>query len=130
MNSKQKGALGELLAAKFLKNQGYRVISRNYRRTWGELDLVLQKDEILHFAEVKSVSRSISATKNKFHGLTHEPEENIHAFKLRQIAKMIKTYMAEQGITRETSFQFHVICVYIDIPQHAFWIKWLKNIIL
>ena len=50
------GKLGENLACEYLKNKGYWVIERNFRRPWGELDIVArQKDGTLVFVEVKAL---------------------------------------------------------------------------
>lgn len=60
MGKTQKvGALGEELVARFLMKRGFTVTDRNFRKKWGELDVIAVKKNILHFVEVKSVSRSI-----------------------------------------------------------------------
>lgn len=48
------GAKGEKVAADFLKKNGYRVIDRNFRCKFGEIDLIATKNEYLVFVEVKS----------------------------------------------------------------------------
>ena len=48
------GRLGEELAAAHLERLGYRVIARNYRTRFGELDLVATDDGVLVFCEVKA----------------------------------------------------------------------------
>lgn len=52
----QIGILGEKIACNFLERKGFMVIERNYLRKWGEIDVIAQKSNILHFIEVKSVS--------------------------------------------------------------------------
>ena len=48
------GQEGEDRAAKFLIEQGYRILERNYRTKSGEIDLIaLHKDEVV-FVEVKT----------------------------------------------------------------------------
>ena len=54
MNRKQIGTLGETLAAQDYKKDGYMLLSRNYRTRYGELDLILKKQGLLVFAEVKT----------------------------------------------------------------------------
>lgn len=53
------GMLGEELVAKFLMKRGFNVIDRNFRKKWGEIDVIATKKNILHFVEVKSVSRNL-----------------------------------------------------------------------
>jgi len=50
------GVLGEDIASKFLENKGFFIISRNYRKKYGEID-VIAKDlkGVLVFVEVKTV---------------------------------------------------------------------------
>lgn len=49
----QLGAWGEQLAADFLAARGWRVLSRNYRSRFGEIDLIAENGEVLAFIEVK-----------------------------------------------------------------------------
>ena len=48
------GRLGERLAAEHLERLGYRVLARNHRTRFGELDLVACDDERIVFVEVKA----------------------------------------------------------------------------
>ena len=53
----ETGKLGEDLACRYLKGKGYRIIERNYRQPWGELDIVAySRDGVLVFVEVKTVT--------------------------------------------------------------------------
>ena len=44
---------GEKLAAKYLKKQGYTIISQNYKAKMGEIDIIAMDKDTLVFAEVK-----------------------------------------------------------------------------
>src|SRR5215207_2754621 len=48
------GALGERLAAEHLCSAGYRIVERNFRTRYGELDIVAAGDRCLVFCEVKT----------------------------------------------------------------------------
>ena len=51
------GAAGEKAAAEYLEKRRYKIIDRNYRQPWGEIDLIaLSPDKTLVFIEVKTVS--------------------------------------------------------------------------
>ena len=52
----ERGRLGEEYAARLLEREGYRILSRNFRTRYGEIDLIAQKGEILAFVEVKAGS--------------------------------------------------------------------------
>jgi putative endonuclease len=48
------GAIGERLAAEHLVRRGFRILERNYRTRWGELDIVAFDGRTLAFCEVKT----------------------------------------------------------------------------
>lgn len=49
-----KGAMGEILAARFLREKGYTICSSNFRCRLGEIDIVAADKKYLVFAEVKT----------------------------------------------------------------------------
>jgi putative endonuclease len=51
---RQRGALGERIAADHLERRGYRIVARNFRTRHGELDLVAADERALVFCEVKT----------------------------------------------------------------------------
>ena len=54
MNASELGRLGEDLALSFYRIHGYRCLDRRWRRGGGEIDLVLCRDQVTVFVEVKS----------------------------------------------------------------------------
>ena len=54
MNQKEIGDAGESLACEVLCRQGYRILCRNYRCPYGEVDIIAVKRGKLIFAEVKT----------------------------------------------------------------------------
>lgn len=55
MNDKQNlGKLGEEIVAKYLKRNGYKIVEKNYKNKFGEIDLIVKKDNMLSFIEVKT----------------------------------------------------------------------------
>ena len=51
--SRRLGRWGEDLAAVFLERKGYRIVDRNWKCRFGELDLVAEGEGYLCFVEVK-----------------------------------------------------------------------------
>lgn len=49
-----KGAMGEILAARFLREKGYKIQSSNFRCRLGEIDIIAADKHHLVFAEVKT----------------------------------------------------------------------------
>src|SRR3954468_5837531 len=51
---RRHGELGERIAEEHLEHRGYRVLGRNFRTRYGELDLIAADDRSLVFCEVKT----------------------------------------------------------------------------
>lgn len=51
---RRTGFFGERKAAKYLKSDGYKIIERNYRCPFGEVDIIASKGDVLAFVEVKT----------------------------------------------------------------------------
>jgi putative endonuclease len=54
MNTTRRGLAGESRALEYLENRGQRLIARNYRCRYGEIDLITREPAHLHFVEVKN----------------------------------------------------------------------------
>ncbi len=87
--SQELGKTGELIAANYLTENGYRILDTNWNLHKGcELDIIAMKDFRIHFIEVKT-----RAT-DKF----GEPEMAIDQKKLVNISKAIYTYRRERKL--------------------------------
>jgi putative endonuclease len=49
----ERGGVGESIASRFLIDQGYRIVERNFRMKLGELDIVAFDRDVLCFVEVR-----------------------------------------------------------------------------
>ena len=54
INRRIQGKAGEDLAAKFLEQNGLKILERNYRFERGEIDLIAEEGDELVFVEVKA----------------------------------------------------------------------------
>ena len=123
---KQKvGRIGEDTACKFLVKHGFSVIEQNYLKKWGEIDIIAEKSNILHFVEVKTVSCE------NFHNEINEkrPEENIHPRKVKRLSRVIQTYLLEKG-NDEGEWQFDIVAVFLDLKNKKAKIRFTENVIL
>ncbi len=108
---KDVGRGGEDIACQYLARRGYNVVERNYRRKWGEIDIIAVKDNIVRFVEVKAVSREKLST-NGSREMDYRPEELVHHTKLRKIARTAALYMEEKRDRRE--YQIDVVGVIMN----------------
>lgn len=124
------GQLGEDIATEFLRRKGWRVVVRNFRKPYGEIDIIVQKGDIIRFVEVKSVSHETnSQDRGNVSRENREirPEENLHPQKMRRLAYVVSAYL----LSHETEeWFFDLICVYIDEKGRSAQVKWIKDIIL
>ena len=118
------GKLGEDLACVFLEKHGYKIIDRNYRKKWGELDIVANKDGVLHFVEVKSVSHNVT------HETDYQPEENVHPWIIKRLYRAIQTYLLEKNVSDETEWQLDILAVFLDLTTRKAKFRFTENVIL
>ena len=128
------GSLGEDIACKFLKDKGFEIVARNYRKKFGEIDVVAKKAKRLHFVEVKTVSReNLREVIPETAGVpvdSFRPEDNVHPWKLKRLSRAIKVYLAEKKLGDETYWQFNVVTVLLDEKNKIAKVKILYDIIL
>jgi len=119
-STKDIGDRGEDLAAEFLKNEGYRVLERNYRFERNEVDLVCldpDKGGELVFVEVKTRSGSGFGP----------PEASVTDEKKRSLIEVSRAYLHERQLEGAPS-RFDVVGIVLaegepEIEHHenAFW---------
>ena len=143
------GALGEELVAQFLLRRNYKIIARNFRRPWGELDIVAEQKGKIHFVEVKSVSarsgdvssetispetsprqKALAYIRSGKHKDRYRPEDNVHANKIKRLSRIIQTYLSGKHVSDETSWQFDVATVYIDERHKKARINFIEDLTL
>jgi putative endonuclease len=81
------GAAGEQLARRHLEQQGYRFVTANWRRPYGELDLIMRDGDALVFVEVKTRhgERLVTA------------EESLTAAQARRLLLAAQSFLAERA---------------------------------
>jgi putative endonuclease len=124
------GRIGENIAAGFLLKKGFCVICQNYRKKWGEIDIIAEKDKKLHFVEVKTVSRKSYGGKFEQEINNYRPEDNMHPWKLQRLRRAIQTYLLEKYKANEPEWQFDLTCVFLDQERRVAKVKFMENIIL
>lgn len=135
---KQKvGKIGEDAAVKYLEKRGFKILDRNYLRKWGELDIVAEKDKIVHFIEVKSVScennsKNMAINRQNVSQETsdsYRAEDNMHSFKTKRLRKIIETYTEEHDFMEDMDFQCDLAVVKIDMSDRIARVSFIEDIV-
>ncbi|HMO79064.1 MAG TPA: YraN family protein [Candidatus Paceibacterota bacterium] len=116
--------MGEFWAKMFLMKHDFVIISQNYYCRYGELDLVALKQNIIHFVEVKSVSRETFFNFSDYHFVG----ENFDHRKLNKIKKTILFFTKEKNLNNY-NYQIDLICVTFIKGQKIPILNYNKNII-
>lgn len=124
------GRIGEDIACRFLLENGHKIIERNYRKKFGEIDIVSKKDDIIHFVEVKSISRETQPDVSHETWHDFEPEDNVHATKRRRMKRIIEIYLEDRHVSHETWYQTDVVSVVIDKMAGDIDVQILENVII
>jgi putative endonuclease len=93
------GDRGENVAARYLRNRGYKIIIRNFRCDLGEIDIVARDGKTLVFVEVKTRAYEDPA-----------PEDQVNEAKQHQLTKVAKLYLSRYGIPQPPS-RFDVVAI-------------------
>lgn len=97
------GSRGEDMAVLFLEKQGYTVLDRNYRRRFGEIDIVAEEGGVLVFIEVK-------ARKNNRYG---NPFEAVDVRKQKKLSRMAQDYISRHKM-EDRPARFDVVAVRLN----------------
>ena len=100
------GKLGEDLAIKRIKKLGYRYITRNYRCSLGEIDIIATEGDCLVFIE----------TKTRRGRSTGYAKEAVTERKKRQLSKVALAYMKANACS-DSRARFDVVAVTLDEGQ-------------
>jgi len=100
------GKKGEDLAASYLKKRhGYKILFRNYRCVFGEMDIIAKDHDVLSFVEVKT------------RGSAHfgKPQESVGPRKQHQLSKVALHFINKYN-AQDKQARFDVVAVYLS-PQ-------------
>lgn len=109
----ESGKSAEDLAAEFLAQQGLKIIARNVRNRYGEIDIIAQEKDTLLFVEVRL--RQSTAFGGAAASITAAKQKRLHA-----AASLYLSERVDQPACRFDAILFDAL----DVRR----IKWLRNI--
>jgi len=110
LTPKQLSGIGEDLAANYLISKGYNVLCKNFRSECGEIDLIVRRDDLLIFVEVKTRSKhSINLALM-----------NVGYQKQKRISLTAQRYITQNQEFVNFSFRFDVVVVLYYAAEQNF----------
>ncbi len=113
------GSWGEKIAEDYLTQQGLQVLLRNYRTPYGEIDLVMQDQELVVFVEVKT------RTNLKF----GNPEESITVRKKERMLRCAEACLQDHP-EWGPNYRIDVMAVFGRPVDTAPQILWFENAVI
>lgn len=114
----ERGRLGESLARLYLEIQGYQVLDTGFRRPGGELDLVVRRDDVVAFVEVKTRgARSLAA-----------PEASVTPLKLSRMRRAARIWIHENPPTAPRRYRFDVVAIQLHGPDRGLGLRHLPDV--
>ncbi len=107
------GREGEASALDFVRKRGYRILERNYRTPFGEIDLIAQDGDVIVFIEVKTRADESFG----------RPFEAVHTKKREKIRKTALWFLKK--FKEEVPARFDVLS--ISVEQGAKQIEHIRD---
>ncbi|MCD8373350.1 MAG: YraN family protein [Clostridia bacterium] len=104
--NKKLGKKGEKLAAKYLKKQGYKILKKNFKNPFGEIDIIARQGDVVAFIEVKTRLSDIFGV----------PSEAVTRDKCRKYALGAKFFFAERNVA--CTIRFDIIEIFNGEVNH------------
>ena len=117
MSTKELGNLGEKLACEYLVKNGYKILGRNYRISFGEIDIICQKKwkfsdlfkknpsassgQAIHFVEVKTLSNAS----------IFSPEQHVDYKKQNKYRRLSEVWLEKNKFPQSYPCQVDIIAV-------------------
>lgn len=100
-----------------LEQNGYRVLARNVRTRYGEIDIVAQDADGIAFVEVK-------ARRTRAHGA---PEEALTPRKQLKLVQLGDAFIAENKPYQDKAWRIDVVAVELDREGKLIRLEVIKN---
>ena len=114
-NSYQRGRWAEQAALEYLLTKKLKLLDKNFRSAFGEIDLIMQDENIILFIEVRYRSS------NHFHTAL----ESINRKKCERIIATSHQYLSKNRSASQLDCRFDVVA--LSGPQETPTIQWIKN---
>jgi putative endonuclease len=112
MDTRELGNLGEKLACEYLVKKGFKILGKNYRINFGEIDIIARKkwsifsrdNRPIHFVEVKTIINN----SNFF------PQERVNYKKQQKLRQMAQIWLSKNKFKQDWPYQIDVIGILVN----------------
>ena len=109
------GVWGEVFAARYLRDMGYKILTSNFVCRFGELDIVAEKNGLVCIVEVKTRNKNTSVS----------PMEAVDEGKRSRLESAAKQFMSYAEI--KSGVRFDVCEVLVDDNDKLHSINYIEN---
>ncbi len=122
-DSSEIGRKGEDIACKFLEGKGHKILNRNFRIRFGEIDIVTEMAKVVHFVEVKTTTR------RQGDDMHQRPEENVNESKKRKFSRAVQSYLAKAYGDEMPEWVFLVVAITLDVKSKKAFVKVIEEVL-
>ncbi len=115
------GKLGEDIAERHLVSSGHKIEGRNFRKPYGEIDIISSKNGITYFVEVKAGEMDPVTRETGY-----RPEEHVHPQKLKRLERMVSTYIEQFDIK---DWEFLILAIDIDRKAKRAYVRKISEVL-
>lgn len=106
MNTKTLGKKGEDIATRYLQENGYEILARNFTRKItrflkSEIDIIAKKENTIFFVEVKALSNDSFIS----------PEQHVDFSKQKKLVSTAESWLVKNNISLNSRWQVDIISI-------------------
>ncbi len=109
----ETGKEGEEMAAEWLLGQGFTILHRNWKHSYFELDVIAEREGVLHFIEVKTRTTDTYG----------HPEEGVTAKKLERLMNAGEEFLNVYPVWERIQYDILSIRLYSNKAPEYFFIE-------
>lgn len=109
----ETGKQGEEMAAAWLTGQGFTILHRNWKYSYFELDVIAEREGMLHFIEVKTRTTSTYG----------HPEEGVTAKKLERLMHAAEEFLQQHPGWKRIQYDILSIRLYTHKAPEYFFLE-------
>ena len=138
MTTKELGNLGEKLACEYLVGKGLNILGKNWRISFGEIDIIAQKKwrfwplflrpiRPIHFVEVKTIINSDGPAPSEAEEFF--PEQRVDYKKQQKLRQLAQIWLQKNKFPETQSYQIDIIGITVNEIARSAKLHYFENAI-